>query len=73
MDGYEEALAIADPIARAIALGRILNALPGVSAEISDERQKALLELKARGMSLAEIAKEVGLARGRVQNLIAGT
>lgn len=63
--------AITDPAERARELGRVLKGMVDANSEVSALRRAAVLELRdSRGLSLAELAAELGLHRGRVQNII---
>src|SRR5262245_52768185 len=63
---------IADPAGRAVEIGRVLNALPEVAAELRAMRQQAVLELRSRGLSYAEIGHRLGLHRNRAQQIAEG-
>ena len=63
---------IADPGRRAVEIGRVLNALPGIAAELRAMRQQAVLELRSHGFSYAEIGQRLGLHRNRVQQIAEG-
>lgn len=63
---------IEDPAERAVEIGKILNSLPEVAGELRSLRQKAVLELRERGLSYAEIAPLLDLHRNRVQQIAEG-
>jgi len=63
---------ITDPAERAREIGKVLNALPEVMAELRAMRQAAVLEMRAKGMSHAAIAAELGVHRNRAQNIAEG-
>ena len=68
----EEIKAVRDPAERAVRIGQVLNALPGIAAELRDMRRQAVLELRAQGLSYAEIGERLGLHRNRVQQIAEG-
>ena len=64
-------LAIADPAERARQLGAVLKGMTVANAEVSAARRAAVIELRdSQDLSLAELAAELGLHRGRVQNIV---
>jgi DNA-directed RNA polymerase specialized sigma24 family protein len=63
---------ITDPRERAIQIGKVLNTLPAIAAELRALRQAAVLELRARGLSYADISELLGLHRNRVQQIAEG-
>ncbi|WP_122979630.1 hypothetical protein [Actinoplanes teichomyceticus] len=63
---------IADPAERAKEVGRRLNAIPAWNALLREKRQAILREMKAAGMSYAEIGRAVGMHRNRAQKIIEG-
>lgn len=65
-------LEIRDPADRARAIGDALNRLPEVQTQLKQARQAAVLELRAAGLSHAEVAKELGLTRSRAQQIAEG-
>jgi DNA-directed RNA polymerase specialized sigma24 family protein len=67
----EQVKAIPDPAERARQLGRVLKGIGDANAEVSALRRSAVLELRdSRDLSLADLAAELGLHRGRVQNIV---
>lgn len=71
MDDVDRIMAIADPAERARQLGVVLKGMTVANAEVSAYRRAAVLELRdSRRLSLAELAAELGLHRGRVQNIV---
>lgn len=61
-----------DPAAHAVEIGRRLNQLPAYQSLLSQIRHSAVLKLRARGMSHAEIAEELGISRARAANIAQG-
>ena len=72
MAEVERIKTITDPGERAVELGRVLNALPEKAAEVRALRQAAVLEMRAAGMSLADIAEKLGVHRNRAQQIAEG-
>lgn len=72
MDGIERLEEIADPAERAREIGRRLGEIPGFQERLKVMRQNAILEMRAKGMSFAEIGAELGMSRGRAQQISAG-
>lgn len=72
MADIERIKALPDPAERAREIGRVLNALPAIHAELRALRQAAVLEMRTTGMSYGEIAKVLGVHRNRVQNIAEG-
>lgn len=65
--------AIPDPVKRAKAIGAALKVLPEVNAELRAARQAVVVELHTdQHMSYGDIAKLLGLSRGRVQQIAEG-
>jgi DNA-directed RNA polymerase specialized sigma24 family protein len=64
--------AIDDPAQRAVEIGKVLNALPDITAELRALRQAAVLELRAQKLSYAQIGEKLGLHRNRVQQIAEG-
>ena len=62
----------AEPAARARTLGRALDAIPHLQAWLRQARQEAVLEMRADGMSHADVAKELGVSRARAQQIAEG-
>jgi DNA-directed RNA polymerase specialized sigma24 family protein len=63
---------IADPLERAREIGLRLAAITPWQERLKRLRQAAVLELKASRWSYAEIARELGLHRNRVQQIAEG-
>jgi DNA-directed RNA polymerase specialized sigma24 family protein len=63
---------IEDPAERAVEVGRVLNALRASAAELRAMRQAAVLELRAKGWSHAQIAEALGIHRNRAQQIAEG-
>jgi hypothetical protein len=73
MAGIDEVAAIADPVERALELGRRLEQVPVVHAHLKQLRQAAVKELKeGQGMTYAEIGRALNLHRNRVQQIYEG-
>lgn len=65
-------LKIPDPTDRARALGDALHHLPEVQAQLRQARQDAVLEMRAAGMSHADVADKLGITRSRAQQIAEG-
>lgn len=63
---------ITDPAERVREIGRRLNAIPPWNTFLREKRQAAVLEMRQAGLSYAEIARETGLHRNRVQQIAEG-
>ena len=63
---------IDDPVERAREVGRRMTEIPIWHARLKAIRQAAVAELKARGMSHADIGRELGLHRNRIQQILEG-
>lgn len=63
---------IADPAERAKEVGRRLNLIPAWNALLREKRQAILQEMKAGGMSYAEIGRAIDMHRNRVQQIVEG-
>jgi DNA-directed RNA polymerase specialized sigma24 family protein len=72
LDGIDQIDQIKDPAERAREVGRRLGAIPTFQARLAAIRRQAVLEMRAKGMSFAEIGAELGLDRQRVQQISAG-
>jgi DNA-directed RNA polymerase specialized sigma24 family protein len=72
MAGIDEVEHIADPLERAREVGRRMEQIPAVHARLKDIRRRAVLELRARGLSYGDIGRELGLHRNRVQQIAEG-
>jgi hypothetical protein len=64
--------ALTDPAERAVELGKVLNALPDITAELRALRQAAVLELRDAGWSYGRIGKALHLHRNRAQQIAEG-
>ncbi|MFJ6577938.1 RNA polymerase subunit sigma-70 [Streptomyces sp. NPDC091368] len=62
---------IPDPTTRARALGAVLDAVPGLQAEIRSARQSAVAEMR-QAMTLAEAADALGISGPRVSQIVSG-
>jgi predicted GIY-YIG superfamily endonuclease len=65
-------LAEASPVERARAVGRAMASVRGQQVELKWQRQACVAEMRDRGMSLADIGRELGLHRNRVQQIAEG-
>lgn len=72
MADLDELEQIADPAERAREVGRRMAAVPVWHARLKAIRQQAVVELREQGMSFAEIGREIGLHRNRVQQILEG-
>jgi DNA-directed RNA polymerase specialized sigma24 family protein len=63
---------IADPVERAREVGRRMEQIPVVHARLARIRREAVLQLRAKGMSYADIGRELQLHRNRVQKIAEG-
>lgn len=72
MANLDELEHIADPAERAREVGRRMAEVPIWHARLKTIRQAAVAEMRERGMSLAEIGREIGLHRNRVQQILEG-
>lgn len=63
---------IADPVERALEIGRRLTAIPQHQERLREMRRTAVLELRAQNLSYAEIGRRLGLHRNRVQQIAEG-
>jgi DNA-directed RNA polymerase specialized sigma24 family protein len=63
---------IADPVERAREIGRRLVEIPKWQERLREIRRAAVLELRAQRYTYADIAKELGLHRNRVQQIAEG-
>lgn len=61
-----------DPAKRAKHLGAALDAVPQLQAWLRGERQQAVQEMRAAGMSHGDVAKELGISRARAQQIAEG-
>lgn len=72
MADIDEVEQIVDPVERAREVGRRMELIPAVHARLASIRRQAVLEMRDRGMSLADIGRELGLHRNRVQQIAEG-
>lgn len=63
---------ITDPAERARQAGQRLAAVPGWQERLRKIRQGAVVEMKGKGMSYADIGRELGLHRNRIQQILEG-
>lgn len=63
---------ISDPAERAREAGRRLSAIPTWQERLRKIRQAAVVEMKAGGMTYADIGRELGLHRNRAQQILEG-
>ncbi|MEU0098236.1 RNA polymerase subunit sigma-70 [Streptomyces sp. NPDC006267] len=61
-----------NPTNRAKDVGRVLEAIPALQHWLREVRQGAVVEMRAEGMSHAEVGKELGLSRARAQQIAEG-
>lgn len=72
VEAVEALRQVADPAERARAAGALLGEL-GVAIEAAKLcRREAVLELRAAGYSHGQVAAELGVARGRAQQIAEG-
>jgi hypothetical protein len=69
MADIDEVEQIEDPIERAREVGRRMALIPLAHARLARIRREAVLELRRRNMSYAEIGRELQLHRNRVQKI----
>jgi hypothetical protein len=69
MANIDEVEQIEDPIERAREVGRRMALIPLAHARLARIRREAVLELRRRNMSYAEIGRELQLHRNRVQKI----
>lgn len=65
----DDVTSIDDPAERAREIGRRLNAIPAWNARLRQMRQDAIQQMRGQGMSWAEIGREIGMHRNRVQQI----
>jgi hypothetical protein len=65
----EEIEAIGDPAARAKRAGELLNAYQGYVNQLASIRRDAIAELRASGLSYAQVGEVLGVSRGRIAQL----
>ena len=63
---------ITDPAERARRAGQRLGEIPAWQARLRKIRQEAVVEMKAGDMSYADIGRELGLHRNRIQQILEG-
>lgn len=63
---------ITDPAERARQAGQRLSAIPSWQERLRKIRQAAVVEMKAKGMSYADIGRELDLHRNRAQQIFEG-
>lgn len=61
-----------DSAIRAKQLGVALDAVPHLQAWLRGERQRAVQEMRADGMSHGDVAKVLGISRARAQQIAEG-
>jgi hypothetical protein len=69
----EELSAIADPAERARLATELLAEHQSLVARLAQIRRQAVAELRASGLSYAQVGQRLGLTRGRIQQLSIGT
>jgi len=72
MANLDELERIADPAERAREVGRRMAEIPIWHARLKAIRQAAVLEMRGNGLSFAEIGRQLGLHRNRVQQIVEG-
>lgn len=72
MDGIERIEEIEDPAERAREIGRRLGEIPAFQSRLMLMRQVAVQQMRAKGMTFADIGHELGMSRGRAQQISAG-
>lgn len=72
-DALDELERIADPKARALALGEVLKSLPNQNKRLKKARQQAVGELLGRdGASLRSVGADLGISFSTVQDIVRG-
>lgn len=72
-DAMDALAEIADPRARALAVGEVLKNLPDRNRRLKELRQAAVAELLARpGASLRKVGEDLGMNFSTVQDIAAG-
>lgn len=69
MADIDEVEQITDPVERAREVGRRMAQIPIAHARLARIRRDAVLELRSRGMSYADIGRELQLHRNRIQKI----
>lgn len=72
MSDIDRIRAIPDPAQRAVEIGKVLNKIPDITAELRALRQAAVVELRDQGWSLARIGDALGIHRNRAQQILQG-
>jgi hypothetical protein len=65
----EEIASIADPVERARAAGELLAEHQSAVTQLARIRRQAVAELRANGLSYAQVGQQLGLTRGRIAQL----
>lgn len=60
------------PAQRAKRIGAALDAVPKLQRWLRQVRQEAVQEMRATGLSHADVAKELGVSRARAQQIAEG-
>jgi hypothetical protein len=68
-DHVDQVAAIEDPVARARAAGELLAEHQSAVARLAQIRRRAIADLRAQGLSYAEVGQALGLTRGRIAQL----
>jgi hypothetical protein len=68
-DHVDKVAAIKDPVSRARAAGELLAEHQSAVTRLAQIRRKAIAELRAQGLSYAEVGEALGVTRGRVAQL----
>lgn len=63
---------IGDPTDRARAAGAMLEAVPDLQRSLREIRQNAVRELRAQGLSHAEVGEAIGVHRNRAAQIAGG-
>ena len=63
---------ITDPAARFKTAGEMLEGVPGIQTALGHVRRDAVNEMRATGRSYASVAEELGVSRGRIQQIVEG-
>lgn len=72
MTDVDQVEKIADPAERAREVGRRMGLITQWHTRLKEIRQNAVAEMRDSGMSLAEIGRDLGLHRNRVQQILEG-
>jgi hypothetical protein len=68
-DNLDEVEAISDPAARARLATELLTTHQGIVTRLARIRRQAIAELRAAGLSYAQVAEALGVSRGRIAQL----